>query len=742
MSDSRTSNREEMTDRDRFVGNLLADAAASGCTALAEDDSKAVLARFGIAVPRGQRLVVDVHGDEVEGLIASLRPPYVLKALANDALHKSDLGAVQLGLKDAAELTGSIQQMRDRLAAAEVPTIGFRVEETAPPGVELIIGGQFDERFGPVLMVGLGGVFVEIFRDVTYRICPIERRDAGAMLDALQGAKLLHGVRGRPPVDREAVMDAIMALAGPDGLLTTFGDRIAEIDINPLIVSTNGAVAADARIVLTSGNDAVGTVTTELTAQQDFTRLFEPRTIAVAGASATGTSPGNRYIRALQAYAYPGEIYPVHPSAETVEGLPAYPSLKDAPQAIDFAHIAVAASRVPGVLEEAQGKVRFAQIITSGFSEASGDDALEKELLTIATAQDMRLLGPNCMGTHSPRGRATFMNGLSPDVGHVGIVSQSGGIGMDILTRGEAAGLRFSGVVTNGNSIDVAPHELLNHFLDDPQTKVIGFYLEDIKQGRAFLAALKRNNCAKPVVLMAGGLTSAGRKAAGSHTGALTSEEHVWRALACETGIPLMTDLDRFLDALLVFQALVPRQDATTQSVVLFGNGGGTSVLGSDHISRAGFQMAPVPPAVRDHLVDAAVPDWVSLANPIDVPAVQLKENDGGTAGAILAAVLREVRPDGLIVHINLAVILGYRDIPDLLQKLIASVLKACEPARATTHLVLVLRSDGSAACDAARRAIRGEAVAAGIPVFDEVSRAAAALRVLADFEAARIAAR
>ena len=131
----------------------------------------------------------------------------------------------------------------------------------------------------------------------------------------------------------------------------------------------------------------------------------------------------------------------------------------------------------------------------------------------------------------------------------------------------------------------------------------------------------------------------------------------------------------------------------------------------------------------------------VELAKGLADVGVELVAS-GGTAGAILSAVLDEVCPDGLIVHINLAVILGYRDIPDLLQKLIASVLKACEPARATTHLVLVLRSDGGAACDAARRAIRGEAVAAGIPVFDEVSRAAAALRVLADFEAARIAVR
>lgn len=729
---------ETSAARDAGVAARLQRAQAHGHTALNESDGKDMLRSFGVTVPRGVVVDAGATPDDLAARIGTLEAPHVLKALADEAIHKSDIGAVQLGLGDAAAVAAAMAAMRERLAAHGIEPAGFLVEETAPGGLELIIGGQFDPRFGPILMVGIGGVFVEIFKDVAYRICPIERRDAEAMLDALQGAALFEGARGRPALPRELVVDAMLRLGGPDGWFTRFGGTVAEFDINPLIVSQGAAVAADVRIVLATSDVAPGPA--EDAPAQDFTRLFTPRTIAVAGASATGTSPGNRYIRALEAYGFAGEIFPVHPTAETVEGRTAYPSLGAVPHEIDFAHIAVAAPRVGGVLAAASGNVRFAQVITSGFSEATGDDAAEAELVAIAKAGNMRLLGPNCMGTHSPRGRATFMRGVTAQPGTVGIVSQSGGIGMDVLTRGEALGLRFSGVVTNGNSIDVAPHELLAHFLDDDGTEVIGLYLEDIKHGRAFLETLKRNALAKPIVLMAGGLTSAGRKAAGSHTGALTSEAHVWQALADQTGTHLVTDLDRFLDALLIHQTLAPQAGCATRSVVLFGNGGGTSVLGSDHIARAGFAMATVPETVRARLDAIGIPDWVALANPIDVPAVQLKENDGGTAGAIVSAVLDEVRPDALIMHVNLAVILGYRDIPDLLDKLIASVLAACRQSEAATHLVLVLRSDGSRECDEARRDLRATAAAEGIPVFDEVSRAAVALRALADFEAARAA--
>ena len=708
----------------------------AGVAALTEVESKDALRQFGVETPNGVIVGCDATEDELALATERLTSPLVLKALADEALHKSDIGAVQLGITDVAELRVALADMSARLQQEHVTPTGYLVEETAPGNAELIIGGQYDPRFGSILMVGLGGIFVEIFKDVAYRICPIKRDDASAMLDDLQSADILRGARGRRPLDREAIIDALMALGGPDGLFTAHGGDIVEFDINPLIVSDHAAVAVDARIVLAKESAAVTEQSRLSKPVQVFDALFRPRTIAVAGASATGTSPGNRFIRALQSYGFDGDIYPIHPSAETVEGLTAYPTFAATPNEIDYAYITVAASRVSGLLGAAAGNVRFAQIVSSGFSETSGDESLEQELLEIAAKQNMRLLGPNCMGTHSPRGKATFIGGVDAEPGSVGVVSQSGGIGMDILKRGQALGLRFSGLVTNGNSIDVAPHELLRHFLADTDTKVIGFYLEDIKQGREFLAALKANPLNKPVVLLTGGLTSAGRKAAGSHTGAMTSEAHVWQALARQTGTHLTTDLDTFLDALLIFQTLTPRSTTDTdRTAVLFGNGGGTSVLGSDHIARAGFTLVTVPESVRNNLTDAGVPEWVSLANPIDMPAVQLKENDGRTAGTIIFTVLEEVRPDFLIVHLNVSVILGYRDIPDLLQKLISQILEACRKSESETHLAMVLRSDGSQECDEARRTIRMTAAINGIPVFDEVNRAALALSILAEHE-------
>jgi acyl-CoA synthetase (NDP forming) len=143
--------------------------------------------------------------------------------------------------------------MMQRPEIANVRVDGFLLEEMAPAGVELVVGGIRDPQFGPLVMVGLGGVFVEVMGDVAFRICPITRLDAGEMLDELKGAALLHGARGRTPVAREAIVDVLLKVGGERGLLVTHGEDIGEADINPLIVSEHGAVAVDARIVLAKG---------------------------------------------------------------------------------------------------------------------------------------------------------------------------------------------------------------------------------------------------------------------------------------------------------------------------------------------------------------------------------------------------------------------------------------------------------------------------------------------------------
>ena len=226
----------------------IAGARAAGRAALDEMAGKQVLANFGVTVPNSL-IVQDVTA--VAAACAKLRAPLALKVVSPDILHKSDAGGVKVGLKNAQEVEDAIRAMMKQPAIAEARIDGFLLEEMAPAGQEVVIGGIRDPQFGPMVMVGLGGIFVEVMADVAFRICPITRLDAEEMLGELKGAALLDGARGRRPVSRAAIVDALMKIGGESGLLMTHAADIAEADVNPLIVSETGAVAVDARFVLT-----------------------------------------------------------------------------------------------------------------------------------------------------------------------------------------------------------------------------------------------------------------------------------------------------------------------------------------------------------------------------------------------------------------------------------------------------------------------------------------------------------
>lgn len=228
---------------------LITQARNAGRAALDELAGKELLAGFGIAVPRSL-MVKDAN--EASAACAKLKAPLALKVVSPDILHKSDAGGVKVGLKTAAEVEEAVRAMMKLPAIAGARVDGFLLEEMAPAGQEIVIGGLRDPQFGPLVMVGLGGIFVEILKDVSFRICPITRADAAEMLDELKGAALLDGARGRRPASRAAIVDALLKVGGEGGLLMTHAQDIAEADINPLIVSENGAVAVDARFVLTT----------------------------------------------------------------------------------------------------------------------------------------------------------------------------------------------------------------------------------------------------------------------------------------------------------------------------------------------------------------------------------------------------------------------------------------------------------------------------------------------------------
>ncbi len=226
---------------------LIAAAKKDKRAALDEIAGKQLLASFGVTVPKS---VVVTDTAAVAKAIAGMRPPFALKVMSPEILHKSDAGGVKIGLKSAEEVAQAITSMAAAPQIKKARVDGWLIEEMAPAGQEVVVGAVRDPNFGPLVMVGLGGIFVEILADVAFRICPITRLDAAEMLDDLKGVALLDGARGRVRASREAIIDVLMKVGGENGLLMQHADDFKEADINPLIVSANGAVAVDARFVL------------------------------------------------------------------------------------------------------------------------------------------------------------------------------------------------------------------------------------------------------------------------------------------------------------------------------------------------------------------------------------------------------------------------------------------------------------------------------------------------------------
>jgi acyl-CoA synthetase (NDP forming) len=717
---------------------MIEDAWRAGRTSLDEPSGKRVLASFGIPVPR---FVFAASAADAAPAAQGLVPPLAVKVVSADILHKSDAGGVRLGLRDGEDAARAIAAMAASPALACARIDGWLIEEMAPAGQELVIGGFHDPQFGPMVMAGLGGVFVEIVKDVAFRICPIEPADAHAMLDELKGAALLGGARGRKPLARQAVVDALMKVAGRDGLLMRLADRVAELDINPIIVNEHGLMAVDARVILVS-RDATESLARNPVAKpgddrpvlERFRPLFEPRTVAVLGASTKGVPMANTFIRRMKDFGYAGELYPIHPQATEIEGVAAYKSLRETPKPVDYAYVALGAERIPALLAQAEGRVRFAQVISSGFGEIAGGVALERELVASAHKAGVRVIGPNCLGTYSPRGGLTFPDKAPRDMGCIGLISQSGGLTTNMIKRGQSRGLRFSGAVTVGNCADVQVADLTAFYLADPHTKAIGCYVEDVKDGRRLFELLRDRASRKPVVLLRGGRSSQGRIAAQSHTGALAGDNRGWSALTAQTPCVEVDTLDEFVDTLLTLQHLALRPQRPTRKVVMFGNGGGSSVLGADFFASLGLDVSPFAPPVLAQLEAIEVPPGTSVANPIDTPVATLQENGGLIARKILDIVYADGQPDAIALHLNMSSFSGRGGV-DPIDNIFGFIEAAMAAHAGAAHLLVAFRTDDDPALEERKRGYRQTAVRLGIPLFDEIPEMAKALAAIAHLE-------
>ncbi len=697
---------------------------------IGEVSSKLVLASLEIAIPRG---FVVQRDDEAGRAARMLRPPYVVKIVSSDVVHKSDVGGVVLNLRTSGEVQTAVASLRRQAAVSGWRLDSFLIEEMQLGGHELIVAGFVDERFGPMVMVGMGGIYVEMLPEVAFRFCPIGENDVRAMVGEVPGIKvLLEGARGQAKASEAALIQVLLQIGGRSGLLSEYGEMIETVEINPLRLDPSSAVALDARIMVRgTGHEPAGGDSVPLPAP-DFRRLFTPASVAVAGASSNRVTLGNVFIRHLRAYGYRGTIFPIHPTAATIEGLPAFSSVVDIPDPIDYSYLAVAPPDVISFLDGAQDRLGFVQVITSGYGELESGSEREAELLQAARRAHARLLGPNCLGTHSPRGRLTYLEHPSAVLGGVGVISQSGGLSLDIASLGDRLGIEFSGIVTIGNSVDLGPTDLLEFFEQDDVTTVIGAYLEDVKDGRRFARALARVCASKSVVTLIGGQTPAGRRAASSHTGALATEERKWKGIAAQTGSVLTETLDQFLESLAGLQAIIPNRHRVTEEVALFGTGGGISVLSADLLEREGFSVSPLPPKAATRLAALRLPAGASIANPVDTPSGALIEGEGSRAIEILRILLEDGEVDAVVVHLNLASFISFTDsAAEFFSRVLNRIGDLARKHSDRTHVLVALRSSGESHLDATQREEIARGRRLGLAMFTRIEGAVNALAAL-----------
>ena len=593
------------------VRKILDAIKADGRDSLTAPEGKLVCDAYGIGVPQEG---VATSADEAASLAAGMGR-CVLKIVSPDILHKTEAGGVIVGLSTQDEVRGGYETILKNAKAykADARIVGVQVQQMIGAGQEVIVGAVTDPSFGKLVAFGMGGVLVEVLKDITFRLAPATHDDALSMLDGIQAAEMLKGVRGSDPVSRDALSTLIVRVSE---LISDFPE-ISEMDLNPVFASKDGAIAADVRIVVDFNQPPARHRPAHDDIVRAMNRIMRPDSVAVIGASAEDGKIGNSVMKNLVKGGYAGKIYPIHPKAEEILGFKAYRSVKDVPGEIDVAVFAIPAKFVAGALIECgEKKISGAVLIPSGFAE-TGNEAGQTELQEIGRKYGIRLMGPNIYGFYyTPKNLcATFCTAYDVK-GHAALSSQSGGIGMAIIGFSRSAKMGVSAIVGLGNKSDIDEDDLLTFFEQDDETHVIAQHCEDLKDGRAFAEVAARVSKKKPIIMLKAGRTSAGALAASSHTGALAGNDKVYEDVLKQCGVIRARSLRDMLE----FTRGVPVLPTPKgENVVIITGAGGSGVLLSDACVDNGLHLLRPMPDDLDAAFRKFIPPFGAAGNPVDI---------------------------------------------------------------------------------------------------------------------------
>ena len=584
---------------------------AEGRTSLTPDESKTLCAAYGIPQPKE---ALATSSAEAARLSTQIGFPVVMKIVSPDILHKTDAGAVLVGVRSAAEAEQAYETIL-RNAKKHTPgakVSGVLIQQMLAGGHEVIIGALTDPSFGKVVAFGLGGVLVEVLKDVTFRLAPATTADALSMLDGIAAAEILRGVRGAAPVDREALARIIVAVAQ---LVTDFPE-IHELDLNPVFATPDSATAADVRIIVDFAPHQERYRPSQDEILRAMNRIMKPDAVAVIGASPEDGKIGNSVMKNLINGGYQGAIYPIHPKVAEVLGRKAYKSVKDIEGPIDVAVFAIPAPLVAGALKECgEKKIPGAVLIPSGFAE-TGNVELQDQIVAVAREYNVRLMGPNIYGFYYTHKNlcATFCTPYDIK-GKAALSSQSGGVGMAIIGFSRSAKMGVSAIVGLGNKSDIDEDDLLTFFEQDPNTQVVAMHVEDLKDGRSFAEVAQRVSKKKPVIVLKAGRTAMGARAAKSHTAALAGNDRIYDDVLRQSGVVRAMSLNDMLE----FARCLPILPAPRgENVLIITGAGGSGVLLSDACVDNGLTLMTMPPDL-DAAFRKFIPPFGAAGNPVDI---------------------------------------------------------------------------------------------------------------------------
>ncbi len=582
---------------------------------ITEESSKEILSEYGIKVPK---YALVTNSDEAVQKSKEIGFPLVAKIVSPDILHKTDVGGVKVGLSSEDEVKKAFDDMFNRLKE-KFDVKGVLLEKMVPNGVELIVGLQNDSQFGPSIMVGLGGIYTELFKDVSFRVLPVTKNEAAKMLESLRGKDILKGFRGSKPIDLDMLSQAIVNIGT---LGVDMAGKYESIDFNPVVVYPDTYYVVDAKIILKdkSSDDAISTANPDSSYMDLF---FNAKSVALIGASPEVGKIGNSVMESLVKHDYKGKVYPVNAKGyPEIMGVKAYKNLMDIEDPVDVVIVTVDLKFVPDLLVECGKKNIHNMVIISGGGKELGGEraAIEKRVQDLSRELKVRIIGPNCIGIFNGENRLDcafqgHLRMLRPKQGNVSFLSQSGTVGIAFMETSDAFGL--SKMISYGNRSDVDEADMIHYLAQDPSTNVIGLYVEGLGDGRKFMNSAKNviKQYQKPIVVFKNGRSTKGAKQAASHTGSLGGSFAVISGAFEQTGIISVDSYEELTSAL---KALTWQPVPKGNKIAMVTNGAGPIIAAIDNFERLNLELAQLSDQTMKSFKEHYPATYV-IGNPCDV---------------------------------------------------------------------------------------------------------------------------